>query len=56
MLLVGVEDWLVSMISERFMELVERVSMCGGFVAIVKRLEIVDEEVKIVLWLVQLPS
>ena len=47
---------MVNMISERFMELVERVSMCGWFVAIAKRLEIVDEEVKIVLWLVQLPS
>ena len=33
LLLVGVENWLVSMISERFMELVERVSMCGVFVA-----------------------
>ena len=42
----GGEDWLVDMVSERFIELVERVSMCGGFVAIMKRKENVDVDEK----------
>jgi hypothetical protein len=38
----------------RFMELEERGNMYGGvLVVIVKRMEIVDEEVKVGLWLVE---
>ena len=55
MLLVGVVD-SVAMARERFRELVERRKMCEGFVAIVKRIEIVDEEVKVGLWLVDTAS
>ena len=44
------------MARERFRELVERRKMCEGFVAIVKRIEIVDEEVKVGLWLVDMAS
>ena len=51
----GVED-RVGMARERFRELVERGNMCGGFVAIVKRLEIVDELVKVGFWLVNTAS
>merc|ERR1719318_717459 len=51
----GVED-RVGMARERFRELVERGNMCGGFVAIVKRMEVVDEEVKAGLWLVDTTS
>ena len=46
----------VAMARERFRELVERRKMCEGFVAIVKRIEIVDEEVKVGLWLVDTAS
>jgi hypothetical protein len=51
----GVED-RVGMARERFSELVERGNMCGGFVAIVKRMEMVDEELKVGLWLVDTAS
>ena len=51
----GVVD-SVAMARERFRELVERRKMCEGFVAIVKRIEIVDEEVKVGLWLVDTAS
>ena len=51
----GVVD-SVAMARERFRELVERRKMCEGFVAIVKRIEIVDEEVKVGLWLVDMAS
>ena len=51
----GVED-RVGMARERFRELVERGNMCGGFVAIVMRLEIVDELVKVGFWLVNTAS
>merc|ERR1719318_1235433 len=51
----GVED-RVGMARERFRELVEKGNMCGGFVAIIKRMEIVDEEVKAGLWLVDTAS
>ena len=37
---------MVDMVSERFIEPVERVSMCGGFVAIMKRIENVDVDEK----------
>ena len=37
---------MVDMVSERYIELVERVSMCGGFVAIMKRIENVDVDEK----------
>ena len=37
---------MVDMVSERFIELVERVSMCVGFVAIMKRIENVDVDEK----------
>ena len=50
-----VED-RVGMARERFRELVERGNMCVGFVAIVKRIDIVDEEVKGGLWLMDTPS
>ena len=46
----------MAMARERFRELVERGNMCGGFVAIVKRLEIVDELVKVGFWLVNTAS
>ena len=36
----------MDMVSERFIEPVERVSMCGGFVAIMKRIENVDVDEK----------
>jgi hypothetical protein len=52
---VGVED-RVGMARERFGELVERGKICGGFVAIVKRIEFVDEEEKVGLWLVDAAS
>ena len=51
----GVED-RVGMARERFRELVETGNMCLGFVANVKRKEIVDEEVKVGLWLVDTAS
>ena len=50
----GVED-RVGMARERFKEFVERGNMCGGFVAIVKRI-IVDEKVKAGLWWMQPPT
>ena len=51
----GVED-RVAMARERFREMVERRKMCDGFVAIMKRIEIVDEELKVGLWLVDTAS
>ena len=45
----------VGMARERLRGLVERGNMCGRFVVIVKRIDIVDEEVKFGLLLVDRP-